>query len=84
MLNRFISKWAIGPWKMLIYLIKYESTSGGSPFSTSETFQRFEASTQVRVQAIYVFEANGAQVNISDSILLILLTLRILILAKHS
>jgi hypothetical protein len=63
-----VGDWAVANANLIDGKIKYESTSGGTPFSTSATFQRYEGSTQVRVQAIYVFEANGSQVNISDSI----------------
>lgn len=63
----------IGMWGVQnIYLhdgkIKYESNSGETPFNTVMQFQRYDGSTQVKAQAIYVLDANGFETAISDSI----------------
>lgn len=63
----------IGMWGVQnIYLhdgkIKYESNSGETPFNTVMQFQRYDGSTQVKAQAIYVLAANGSETAISDSI----------------
>lgn len=63
----------IGNWGVQnIYLydgkIKYESNSGETPFNTVMQFQRYDGSTQVKAQAIYVLDANGSETAISDSI----------------
>ncbi|QEL00983.1 hypothetical protein FKG96_09245 [Olivibacter sp. LS-1] len=63
----------IGMWGVQnIYLhdgkIKYESNSGETPFNTVMQFQRYDGSTQVKAQAVYVLDANGSETAISDSI----------------
>lgn len=63
----------IGMWGVQnIYLhdgkIKYESNSGETPFNTVMQFQRYDGSTQVKAQAVYVLDASGSETAISDSI----------------
>jgi|GEM_PF-1294950 len=64
-----IAGWGVATNNLLDGKIKYESNSGETPFNTVLTFGRLNGSTQVRAQAIYIFEGNGLEIPISDSII---------------
>src|SRR5690606_38984469 len=63
-----VENWGVPNAYLYVGKIKYESNSGETAFNTSVKFKRFDGSTQVRVQAIYVLYANGFETAISDSI----------------
>lgn len=63
-----VQDWGVPNIYLLDGKIKYESNTGETTFNTSVKFKRFDGSTQVRAQAIYVLDANGSETAISDSI----------------
>jgi len=63
-----VQDWGVPNTYLLDGKIKYESNTGETTFNTSVKFKRFDGSTQVRAQAIYVLDTNGSETAISDSI----------------